>query len=629
MRGVFRVAGGVVLGGAVVLWLLGFDVVGRIRDAVPGLHRAADQTIPADHGTEPTGTAELRTLIAALDSRIRAIDPHAGPAGSLAALERRVTAIDRRLAELAARPVAGNGSAVADQLARLEAQVQALGTSAVAGFDTSGLEAQMIDLNTRIAEIAARPGVSGDTTLLGAEIASIRETVEALAARSGAGLGELHDAIAALDAKVSGIADGDGVDPAGLRAALAAIDARLAEVAARPSAPPELASIGDRLAVVEAGIDRLAGRPEPRLDTTELQAQIGSLAGRIADLAARTPPAFDAAPLETRLGSLEDAVSALAARPAPTLDTSPLQERIAALEAAVGALAARPAPSVDFGPVREQIAALDRRLADIARDPAQAADIKVLRAELGTAVSTLAAQIGALAAALPPETDLAPLAEQVGRLEGLVGTIADRPLAPPVDEFRERIAALDRSLLELADRPGADLSGVEARIAALEARIAGIAARPVPDFGGIESRLGTIEAATADIAARLPEGTPGEAPAAQPVVPQQPEPGTGDIAALPPVEVLAAGEAWIQVTDRGRVIFEGTLLPGAAYAVPADAVAPRLRAGNAGAVFIRIGAQAFGPVGQPRRVVRDLSLLPGDVLSGMTEADPAALPPAR
>jgi len=93
------------------------------------------------------------------------------------------------------------------------------------------------------------------------------------------------------------------------------------------------------------------------------------------------------------------------------------------------------------------------------------------------------------------------------------------------------------------------------------------------------------------------------------------------------VLVVTNGEAWIQVTDGGRLLFEGTLPAGGTYEVPADAAAPRLRAGNAGAVFLKVGDAAYGPLGRPRRVVRNVSLLPEDIEQGVPKADPAALSP--
>ena len=43
----------------------------------------------------------------------------------------------------------------------------------------------------------------------------------------------------------------------------------------------------------------------------------------------------------------------------------------------------------------------------------------------------------------------------------------------------------------------------------------------------------------------------------------------------------ATGPAWIQVTDQGKTLFEGQLASGQTYAVPATAVAPLLKAGQA------------------------------------------------
>ena len=91
-------------------------------------------------------------------------------------------------------------------------------------------------------------------------------------------------------------------------------------------------------------------------------------------------------------------------------------------------------------------------------------------------------------------------------------------------------------------------------------------------------------------------------------------------------DIQVVGNARVQVTDGAALVFEGTLPPGGTYEVPAHARAPRLRAGNAGAVYVRVGDDLYGPLGRPRRVVRNLSLLPDDIEDRVQRADPAALP---
>ncbi len=82
----------------------------------------------------------------------------------------------------------------------------------------------------------------------------------------------------------------------------------------------------------------------------------------------------------------------------------------------------------------------------------------------------------------------------------------------------------------------------------------------------------------------------------------------------PLLDVVALFPAWIRVTQAtGEVLFERLLKAGERYRVPIDAVAPTLHAGNAGAVYLMLGDQVFGPIGTQGAVVKKVSLTTASV----------------
>ncbi len=83
-----------------------------------------------------------------------------------------------------------------------------------------------------------------------------------------------------------------------------------------------------------------------------------------------------------------------------------------------------------------------------------------------------------------------------------------------------------------------------------------------------------------------------------------------------PVVLSATAPAWIEVTDEGKHLFQGELQPGQTYTVPANATAPRLKAGKPEALKIMVGSQLAPPVGPPGKVVSKVSLKPADLMHG-------------
>lgn len=90
----------------------------------------------------------------------------------------------------------------------------------------------------------------------------------------------------------------------------------------------------------------------------------------------------------------------------------------------------------------------------------------------------------------------------------------------------------------------------------------------------------------------------------------------------PRVELVAVRPAWVRIfTEEGTVLFEKILDAGERYAVPEHDVAPRLRAGNSGSLFMLVDGQAYGPVGPGTSVARRVSLAPDDITGGYRQAE--------
>jgi cytoskeleton protein RodZ len=70
------------------------------------------------------------------------------------------------------------------------------------------------------------------------------------------------------------------------------------------------------------------------------------------------------------------------------------------------------------------------------------------------------------------------------------------------------------------------------------------------------------------------------------------------------------------------------LSPGQNFQVPSTATAPMLRTGKPEALRITVGSQAAPAVGPAATTVRDVSLLPADLMRGPQQAQPAANAPA-
>ena len=116
-------------------------------------------------------------------------------------------------------------------------------------------------------------------------------------------------------------------------------------------------------------------------------------------------------------------------------------------------------------------------------------------------------------------------------------------------------------------------------------------------------------------------------PAAEPAAVAEPEPVRLAEAQGPArVFVHATETAWVRIRDgEAAVIFQGMLNAGESFEVPARSERPVLRAGNAGAVYLLVGPAAYGPLGGPGGVVKNLSLLADEISVSFPLADAASL----
>ena len=82
------------------------------------------------------------------------------------------------------------------------------------------------------------------------------------------------------------------------------------------------------------------------------------------------------------------------------------------------------------------------------------------------------------------------------------------------------------------------------------------------------------------------------------------------------VSIAATGDAWVQIKDGATLLKEGVMTAGEKVAIPPSASAPKLTTGKAEALTISVGTTKVAQVGPAATKVRDVSLLPADLLRG-------------
>ncbi len=109
-------------------------------------------------------------------------------------------------------------------------------------------------------------------------------------------------------------------------------------------------------------------------------------------------------------------------------------------------------------------------------------------------------------------------------------------------------------------------------------------------------------------------------------VPAETEPAEAVPAGPPKVIIHATDTAWIRVSDvDAAVIFQGILTAGDRYEIPERSVAPVLRAGNAGAIYVLVDGAPYGPLGSSGAVVKNLSLRAADIERRVPQASAEAI----
>ena len=94
-----------------------------------------------------------------------------------------------------------------------------------------------------------------------------------------------------------------------------------------------------------------------------------------------------------------------------------------------------------------------------------------------------------------------------------------------------------------------------------------------------------------------------------------------------PVAITAIGDAWVQIKDGPTMLKEGVMKAGERFEIPPTATAPTLTTGKAEALTILVGNATAPQVGPSATKVRDVSLMPADLLRGPAKPVAAATPP--
>ena len=94
------------------------------------------------------------------------------------------------------------------------------------------------------------------------------------------------------------------------------------------------------------------------------------------------------------------------------------------------------------------------------------------------------------------------------------------------------------------------------------------------------------------------------------------------------VSIAATGDAWVQIKDGATLIKEGVMKAGERFDIPLTATAPKLTTGKAESLTISVGPKTVAQVGPSATKVRDVSLLPADLLRGPSVAAAPAPRPA-
>ncbi len=427
----------------------------------------------AELATRPAGDPALPGRLEELTGRLAALAERDAVDRTAAAVAELATRVDRIADALAAQPQPDPElpSRVADLAARLEAAegsaaLEQLGSAVRSLEERAGAEAA---LAARVDDLAARlDGISRLASTDDADgLAELAASVGALSARLES-LAE-REAVDAVRARLDQLADAPA-DPRleELDAKAGELLARLEELSARvediPSAPSGddaggLAELAASLEALTARVEALAERSaldelreelaqlsrpagpdlEGRLEL--LDGRLGELSGRIEELAAREPDrGDDAAALRARLEELAERLALLEREregPAAAAD-SELQARLAVLAQEVET--AREAWSAERAALEERIAALAARLDTATPDGSTAAAPASEPAPAAAPAGPMDAELERLRMAV--ERINLHLSERERAIAELMRT---RPADPKVEELAARLAELEQA----------------------------------------------------------------------------------------------------------------------------------------------------------------------------------------
>lgn len=252
------------------------------------------------------------------------------------------------------------------------------------------------------------------------------------------------------------------------------------------------------------------------------------------------------------------------------------------------------------------------RLGAASRASAAHADLGALMRGLGS-LATLAALVGGLGYGgwallqniqrvdFAPTPDAPAALAEAPMLDGMT-RIAQASVAPAPAIDAEALA----EVYAAQDAPAPRMVRRDGPIAAIDPAAAGIYAPKRRDQAPVIAQRGDDlsrpdPAFRAELA-RMAENarTAETAPAAPAAAPD-----------APALALVFEGEAWIRVRDgAGKTVHQALMQKGARWIAPEGADGLRLRAGNAGGVFVELGGERFGPFGKPGGVVSKVALDP-------------------
>jgi cytoskeleton protein RodZ len=183
-------------------------------------------------------------------------------------------------------------------------------------------------------------------------------------------------------------------------------------------------------------------------------------------------------------------------------------------------------------------------------------------------------------------------------------------------------AAVGLDRVEIADQLRAEMGGVRATPADAEVFEAADPARTMPKWLVLAAILAVIVIVAGLTWYNKRSLQPDEQQAAAAPAEQAAATNQATTAAVPapaqgPVAITANEPVWIQVYEKGgKTLFMGQLAAGQRYDVPATSTAPLLKTGKPEALRISVGTADAPAVGPAATTVRDVSLLPADLMKG-------------